>query len=61
MRLAALFLAADTVAHRHGRCLLDPPGWTYALTFGEWADYTIKPVNPGNLWWRFGQWVSRHG
>ncbi len=40
---------AGRLAHNCGVCLSDPPSWAYALTFGEWADYTIKPLNPAYL------------
>jgi hypothetical protein len=49
----------EDLAHRRGLCLVDPPAWTYRLTIGEYADYTIKPLCPANLWWRFGQWTLR--
>ena len=51
--------AVEDLAHRYGRCAIDPPSWAYDLTFGDWADYTVKPLNPGNLWWCAGQWVCR--
>jgi hypothetical protein len=56
--LRRLVLAVDGCAHARSRCLLDPPSWAYDLTFGQWADHTVKPLNPANLMWRLGQWAE---
>lgn len=58
MIVARLCWLAEDTAHRCGRCVIDPPSWAYDLTVGEWADFTVKPLNPGNLWWRWGQWLA---
>jgi hypothetical protein len=57
MIVPRLCAALENLAHRHGHCLIDPPSWAYDLTLGEYADSTVKPLNPANIWWRFGQWA----
>ena len=57
MIVPRLCAALEDMAHRCGHCLIDPPAWAYDLTFGAYADHTIKPLNPANIWWRFGQWA----
>ena len=55
--LAALCSLLITVTRHRVCCRI--PAWT-AYVGQRWDTYDVAPYNLHNVWWRLGQWVSKH-